>query len=368
MHAAMSSDAPRYWVGGGGGDAAPQPGVALEVSPGVHWLRMPMPLALDHINLWLLADGDGWTAIDSGLPTDATRAAWEQVFAGTLQGRPLRRVLCTHMHPDHVGLAHWLCARSGAELWMTQGEYLSARLMSAGLEPTDPDSALAHYRAHGAPDGELDKLAGRGNFYRRMVAQVPLRYRRIVAGEAIRIGDSDWTVIEGAGHSPEHAALWCAQHGLLISGDMLLPKISTNVSVFPIEPGADALGRYLRALCRFEPLPAETRVLPSHGLPFIGVHGRVRQLREHHAERLEAVMQACRAQPRSAYELLPVLFHRVLDAHQLGFALGEAIAHAHRLYAAGLLARDDDAGVHRWRAERLSPDAVRLAAGLDAPT
>ncbi len=359
----MSGDAPQYWIG----EAAPQPGAALQVAPGVHWLRMPMPLALDHINLWLLADGDGWTAIDSGLPTDATRAAWEQVFVDTLQGRPLRRVLCTHMHPDHVGLAHWLCARFGAELWMTQGEYLSARIMSAGLEPTDPESALAHYRGHGAPDAELAQLSGRGNFYRRMVPQMPVRYRRIVHDEVIRIGDFDWRVIEGAGHSPEHAALWCAQHDLLLSGDMLLPRISTNVSVYPIEPQADALGRYLRALTRFEALAANTRVLPSHGLPFIGVHGRVRQLRVHHAERLAAVVQACSAQPRSAYELLGVLFQRTLDAHQLGFALGEAIAHVHRLHAVGLLARDDDmVGVRRWHAGRVAPGAIRLAAGLDA--
>ncbi len=354
-------DAPQYWLDA----AAPQPGHALALGGGVHWLRMPMPLALDHINLWLIDDGCGWTAVDCGLALDATRAAWEQLAATRLDGRPLQRVLCTHMHPDHVGLADWLCAKHGAELLMTQGEYLSARLASAGMAPTDPDSWLAHYRAHGATPDDLAQLAGRGNFYTRMVPAMPTRYRRIRDGETLRLGGADWQVIEGGGHSPEHAALWCAQHGLLISGDMLLPRISTNVSVFPIEPEADPLGRYLDALTRFEPLPADARVLPSHGLPFIGVHGRLRQLREHHADRLGALLQACAAQPRSARELVPVLFRRALDVHQLSFALGEAIAHAHRLWHCGALERIADDGVWRWRTLDASDAAARAAAGLE---
>lgn len=323
---------------------APPPGSAHEIAPGVLWLRMPMPLALDHINLWLLADGDGWTAVDCGLTTDATRTAWEAVFAGPMAGRPLTRVLCTHMHPDHVGLADWLCARWSAPLWMTQGEYLSARVLSAGLAPTDTASMIAHFRDHGAPEDALAQLRDRGNFYARMVPSVPLRYRRIVHGERLRIGGATWEVIEGGGHSPEHASLWCASRGLLIAGDLLLPRITTNVSVFPIEPEADALGRYLQALTRFDALPDDARVLPSHGLPFSGVHARLRYLREHHAERLAAVRAACADGPRTAAELVPVLFRRKLDAHQLGFALGEAIAHANHLWSCGVLQRSVDGG------------------------
>ncbi len=329
----------------------PPAGCAHDIAPGVLWLRMPMPLALDHINLWLLADGEGWTAIDCGLTTDATRAAWEAVFAGPMGGRPLTRVLCTHMHPDHVGLADWLCARWSAPLWMTQGEYLSARVLSAGLVPTDTASMLAHFRCHGAPEDARSQLRERGNFYARMVPSVPACYRRISHGERLRIGDDIWEVIEGGGHSPEHASLWCAARGLLIAGDLLLPRITTNVSVFPIEPDADALGRYLASLARFDALPADTRVLPSHGLPFSGVHARLRYLRDHHAERLAAVSAACASAPRTAAELVPVLFKRMLDAHQLGFALGEAIAHANHLWALGKLRRSiDDDGIVRFAA------------------
>ena len=331
------------------GETPPAPGCIHEVAAGLYWLRMPMPLALDHINLWLLDDGPGWTIVDCGLATDATRTAWEQVFASVLGGKPVTRVICTHMHPDHLGLADWLCQRWDAPLCMTQGEYLSARVLSAGLPPTDTASMLAHYRRHGADPVHVQELGGRGNFYARMVPTVPSHYQRLVHGQVLRIGADAWQVVEGGGHSPEHAALWCEARGVLIAGDLLLPRISTNVSVFPIEPEADVLGRYLRALARFALLPAGMRVLPSHGLPFTGAHARIRQLREHHAERLLRVLHACDGRACSAAELVPVLCRRTLDAHQLGFALGEAIAHAHRLWSEGALQRQIDAqGVIRF--------------------
>ncbi|OIQ90296.1 putative metallo-hydrolase YflN [mine drainage metagenome] len=347
---------PAYFAG----ENPPVPGQLHEVAAGVYWLRMPMPLALDHINLWLLEDGRGWTVVDCGLHTDATREAWEQIFAEGLRGRPITRVVCTHMHPDHIGLADWLCHRWDAPLCMTQGEYLSARLLSAGLPPTDTASMLAHFRLHGADPAHLQELAGRGNFYARMVPSVPHAYQRLVHGQLLRVGRDNWQIIEGGGHSPEHASLWCEARGLLIAGDLLLPRISTNVSVFPIEPEADALGRYLRALARFTALPAGMRVLPSHGLPFTGAHARVRRLRIHHAERLARVLQACQGQACTAADLIPVLFRRELDAHQLGFALGEAIAHAHRLWHAGALRREFDAqGRARFRVvERSSGETV----------
>ena len=359
---------PNYYAG----DALPPPGCPVPVAPGVHWLRMPMPMALDHINLWLLDDGDAWTVVDSGLNTDTTREAWEQVFARHLQGRPVRRVICTHMHPDHVGLADWLCRRWNAPLLMTQGEYLSARLISAGMAPTDTDGLIGHFRSHGASPEHLQGLAGRGNFYMRMVPSLPQTYLRLEDGQRLRMGGSEWQVLIGGGHSPEHASLWCAEHRVLISGDLLLPRISTNVSVHAIEPEADALGRYLRSLERFDALDAHTRVLPSHGLPFVGVHARVRQLREHHAERLDLVLQACAQRPLSAAELIPLLFRRTLDSHQLGFALGEAIAHAHRLWAIGALRRDIDSdGRIRFGAEAAQPARLealaRTAAGLSLP-
>jgi len=300
---------------------------------------MPLPFALDHINLWLLEDEGGWTIVDTGLGDEATRALWEQVFAGTLGGRPVRRVLCTHFHPDHAGNAGWLCQRFGVPLWMTQAEYLTAHAVRAGIGGYVPGATLALFRANGLDEARFAQMAARGNLYRRQVPEFPDSYRRIVEGESLAIGARAWRVIAGYGHAPEHASLHCEELGLLISGDMLLPRISTNVSVWPVDPEGDPLGLFLQSIRRTRALPADTLVLPSHGLPFRGARLRVAQLEEHHEARLAELLEACREAPRCAADVLALLFRRTLDAHQMFFAMGEAIAHLHVLERAGSLRR-----------------------------
>jgi glyoxylase-like metal-dependent hydrolase (beta-lactamase superfamily II) len=331
------------------GDTLPATGALQRIAPGVFWLRMPLPFALDHINLWLLNDAfgaasdqrtGGWTVIDCGVATDATRAAWETVFDTGLAGAPIQRVLATHCHPDHVGLAYWLCERWQAPLWMTTGEYGFARMMSAALPGVDGTAALPHFRRHGLQDAALqEQIAGRKSYYPSLVPDMPACYTRMQDGQMVAIGGQLWRVITGFGHAPEHAALYCAELGTLISGDMVLPRISTNVSVFAIEPEANPLQLYLDSLGKFADLPEQTLVLPSHGKPFRGLHTRIRQLREHHAARLAEVMQAC-VQWQTASDIVPLMFRRALDVHQLGFALGEALAHLHQLWYDGLLQRE----------------------------
>jgi glyoxylase-like metal-dependent hydrolase (beta-lactamase superfamily II) len=340
------------------GDSLPSPGTAKRIAPGVFWLRMPLPFALDHINLWLLQDDSGaagapaggWSVVDCGVATDATRAAWEAVFASSLGGLPIGRVLATHCHPDHVGLAHWLCERWQAPLWMTAGEYGFARMMSAALPGVDGPSALPHFRRHGLCDPALmAQIAARKNYYPSLVPAMPASYVRMQDGQMVAIGAQRWRVITGFGHSPEHAALYCPELGTLISGDMILPRISTNVSVFAIEPEANPLQLYLDSLSKFAALPEQTLVLPSHGKPFRGLHTRIAQLREHHVLRLAEVMQAC-AQWQSASDIVPLMFRRALDVHQLGFALGEALAHLHQLWYDGKLRRQSGPdGIIRFR-------------------
>ncbi len=336
------------------GDALPPPGRALEVAPGLRWLRMGLPFALNHVNLWLLDDGEGYTAIDCGIANEATRTAWEQVFDGELHGRPLTRVIATHCHPDHVGLAAWLCERWQAPLWMTVGEYAFARIMSAGLPGANGAAMAPHFRRHGLTDpAKLAQLDGRRDYYPTLVPKVPEAFVRLDERTPVRIGTQDWRVITGTGHSPEHAALYCEELGVLVSGDMLLPRISTNTSVFPIEPEADAVGHFLASLQKFLPLPSDTLVLPSHGKPFRNLHARIAQLQAHHEERLEEVRHAC-VQPQSAADILPIMFRRELDMHQLGFAMGEALAHLNRLWHAGELERiEGEDGVLRFL--RLKP-------------
>lgn len=322
-------------------DAAPEGGTTIEVAPGIHWLRMPLPFALDHINLWLLEDGDGWTIVDCGIARDETRELWARHFAAkALKGpRGVRRVIVTHFHPDHVGLAGWLCAELGAELWMTQTEWLMAQALSVDERNHIHGRRTEFYRTHGLSEDWLAQFADRGEPYRTRVAPVPSVFRRIQAGERIAIGGREWEVVVGRGHAPEHACLFSREAGVLISGDIVLPKITPNVSVWPSQPEADPLGEYLGCLEQFFDLPAETLVLPSHRLPFHGLHSRIRALKDHHDERLADVIRAL-DRPRPAAEILPVLFRRQLDLHQLGFAIGEAIAHLAYLHQRGRIGRE----------------------------
>ncbi|MDB5841486.1 MAG: fold metallo-hydrolase [Herminiimonas sp.] len=339
------------------GDTLPEPGTVLEVAPGLFWLRMGLPFALNHINLWLLEDEyqtdagvrRGWTVIDCGISNDATRAAWETIFAACLRDLPIVRVIVTHCHPDHVGLADWLCARWNAPLWMTTGEYAFARMMSAGLQGTDGAAALSHFERHGLNDvAMLDKLRGRNTYYPTLVPAVPDAYRRLRDGQRIAIGGRQWRVITGFGHAPEHASLYCEQLNVLISGDMVLPRISTNVSVFAVEPESNPVQLYLDSLGKYADLPDDTLVLPSHGKPFLGLHTRIGQLNDHHAARLAEVVDAC-AVPHSAVDIVPIMFPRALDAHQLTFAVGEALAHLHKLWFDGTLEREmGNDGVFRF--------------------
>lgn len=319
----------------------PAAGETFEVAPGIHWLRMPLPFALDHINLWLLADDDGWTIIDTGFALDAVKACWEGILARlerTPQGGRIARIVVTHFHPDHLGLADWLQEKTGAPIHMTQGEYLTAHAVwhEVGGHGTAP--MLRQFRAHGLDAERCAALERRGAAYKRGVPSLPIAYRRLFAGQTLAIGGRRWQVRVGFGHSPEHAALYCPDVGVLISGDMLLPKISTNISVFAVTPMADALADYLNSLESYRELPAETLVLPSHGLPFYGMHGRVDAQHAHHEERLRVLEENCTS-PHSAAELLSTLFPRELDTHQTMFAMGEAIAHLNRLEHAGRLVR-----------------------------
>jgi glyoxylase-like metal-dependent hydrolase (beta-lactamase superfamily II) len=326
----------------------PAPGTALAVADGVHWLRMPLPFALDHINLWLLDDAEGCVAVDTGIALDAVKDAWKSVLAGRRNFK-LSRQIVTHFHPDHLGLAAWLQAETGAPLWMTQGEYLTAQAIAEGIAPFGVAAMLAFFRAHGLDADRLAALEKRGNAYKRGVPAIPPTFHRLAEGDILTIGARDWRVIVGHGHAPEHASLYCAELGVLISGDMLLPRISTNISVFAAQPDADPLGLFLASLDRLAALPADTLVLPSHGRPFRGLHARIAALQEHHAARCADLLAACAQEPHSAAGLLTVLFGRPIeDAHQTMFAMGEAIAHLNHLLHQRRLERVVENGIIRY--------------------
>jgi glyoxylase-like metal-dependent hydrolase (beta-lactamase superfamily II) len=341
-------------------DTLPEPGQVMEVTPGVLWVRMPLPFALDHINLWLLRDRidgvEGWTVVDCGISSETIRANWEQVFETALGGLPVLRVVVTHCHPDHLGLADWICQGGDAKrwdvrLWISHGEYMMGRVMAAGDgSNAGGERAARHFARHGLTDeASLDALRKRDSYYPTLVPSIPPQYRRMRNGDRLTIGGASWEVVTGFGHSPEHCALFCAASKVLVSGDMVLPRISTNVSVFDIEPEGNPLALYLESLGRYEPMPADTLVLPSHGKPFRGMHTRITQLRDHHKARLDEVREACAGKPQSAADIVPIMFRRKLDIHQMTFALGEALAHLHLLWLDGELERHvSDDGVIRF--------------------
>ena len=360
------------------GEQLPPPGTTLTVAPGIKWIRMSLPFALDHINLWLLRDcerGDGgtrqgWSIVDCCISHEKSRAQWEQAFADELEGLPILRVIVTHMHPDHIGLAAWLCERWDAPLWISATDYNVARIASVSTTGFGGESAARFFGAHGLIDPEsLERIRARSNYYPSLVPSVPAKFRRMMEGDTIAIGERSWHCISGHGHAPEHIALYCAESRLLIGGDMMLPRISTNVSVYDIEPESDPLKLFLDSIDKFRALHPETLTLPSHGKPFKGLHRRIDQLHEHHRDRLAEVLQACADKACSAADVLPVLFRRKLDLHQTTFAMGESVAHLHRLWYQGKLRRElGSDGVYRF-ATLVQPGLrdARRSMPLDAP-
>jgi glyoxylase-like metal-dependent hydrolase (beta-lactamase superfamily II) len=295
---------------------------------------MPLPFALNHINLWALEDEDGWTLVDTGISDLVTRDLWEQLFAGPLAGRPVRRLIVTHFHPDHAGLAGWLVERFGIELWMTRAEWLYARMLHTDTAPSMLDQQVEFYRQAGAPEDYLEGVRQAGPAYATRVSPIPRAYRRLRGGDTVMIGGRRWWIVIGLGHAPEHACLYCEEEKLLIAGDMVLPRISPNVGVWVNEPEANPLADFLESLLGIRALSGETLILPSHNEPFRGLHERIDELGAHHEERLDKLVSLMDA-PKTAMEIARGLFTRPLDQHQTGFAIGETLSHLHLLRARG---------------------------------
>jgi glyoxylase-like metal-dependent hydrolase (beta-lactamase superfamily II) len=319
----------------------------VTIAPGILWLRVRLPFALDHVNLWLIEGEDGWTLVDTGVGNAATRAVWERVLTTTLRGRLVARLLVTHFHPDHFGLAAWLVERTGAPLLMSRIEWLTGRMLSLDNSADALAAADAHYVRAGMSDEVRAAQAERGHGYRRSVPATPAIHHVIEAGQTLVLGDAGWEVIVGEGHAPEQVTIYSSARNLLISADQILPRISPVVGVWSSSPEADPLGEFLRSLERYKHLPPDTHVLPSHDAPFIGLHTRIGELARHHDERLELALEAARA-PATAADVLRTLFPRRYDPHQMGFALAETLAHLNHLLRRGEVERGlDEEG--RWR-------------------
>lgn len=315
----------------------PEPGETREMAPGVHWLRMPLPFRLDHINLWLLDDNDGWTIVDTGIADERTKGLWGRIFEAKLGPRPVRRLIVTHHHVDHIGLAGWLADLWNIPLSTSRVEWLYARALHLETSEAWLENRETFYRRAGMPSDIAHRLRELGNGYNKRVAPPPRTVQALDDGMTVRIGPHDWRVIIGTGHAPAQVCLHCPELRLLIAGDQVLPRISPNISVWPTEPEADPLADFLASLNHFRELPSDTLVLPSHGRPFTGLHARIDELVEHHKERLQQVLEIC-AEPASARDVQKGLFPRELDDHQMQFAVGEGLAHVNFLLSRGKIA------------------------------
>jgi glyoxylase-like metal-dependent hydrolase (beta-lactamase superfamily II) len=322
------------------GDVTPGLAETIPVAPGIEWLRMPLPFSLKFINLWLVDDGDSWTIVDTGLPLPETKSAWKQLLdARVTPDKPLKRVIVTHMHPDHVGCAGWLCHRYGAELWMSRLEYITCRMLVADTGRKAPAAALDFYRRAGWNEKALENYKARFGGFGRGVSLMPDAYHRLSDGDEFRMAGAAWTVIMGAGHSPEHACLFCPERGLLISGDQILPRISSNVSVHPTEPEADPLSEWLES-CRklLKVLPEDCLVLPAHNEPFTGAHKRLQHLIDGHETALTRLRSRLEKSPANVLETFVSVFGRAIESDEQGMATGEALAHLNYLKHRGELA------------------------------
>lgn len=332
-------------------DTPPEPGAAVEVAEGILWLRLPLPMALDHVNVYALADADGWTLVDTGMNSRKTRDIWETALAGPLAGKTVARVLLTHHHPDHVGLVGWFQDR-GAELLTTRTAWLYARMLTLDVQDRPSAESLQFYQRAGTSPEMLAKRANERPFnFADMVAPMPLGFTRVEEGETLTLGGRRWRVRLGQGHAPDHITLWSEVDELVIGGDQLLPGISPNIGVYPTEPEADPLTEWLEATTRFVPHAREDQlVLPGHKLPFTGLPFRLQQMAENHHQALERLLGHLH-EPQTAAGCFPALYKRPIGEGEYGLALVEAVAHLNCLLRRGQVCRSLRAdGAWLWQA------------------
>lgn len=327
-------------------DAPPQPGDVTQIAEDIYWLRMSLPMkGLDHINLWFLKDNDSWVVIDTGIGSREAKSHWQKVFDEDMGGRPVNRVIVTHLHPDHCGLAGWICRQFGAPLLMTRGEYFLCRLMAADTGHPAPPASIEFYERAGFNDEQLELYRARFGGFGKAISKIPHGYQRLQDGDTLEINGKEWKVVVGSGHSPEHACLWCPELKICMTGDQLLPNISSNVSVWPTEPESNPLEEWIASCHKLKDvLPEDTLICPAHGIPFHGAHRRLEKLIYHHERALERLHEYC-TEPKLATEVYSVLFRReITDGNRL-MAVGESIAHLNCLLGRGLMTRRiNDAG------------------------
>lgn len=313
---------------------APAPGESIEVAPGVHWFATTLPFRLRAINQWLLRDAEGWTMIDCGYGSAEVMQQVEAVWARVLDGRRVTRLVVTHHHVDHVANCRWICDRWGIVPTMTRREHDRAEIVTGKGWAGERHQRIAFWQRHGLSEAAAMNISDAWDNNCNFTRPIPETWECIKDGDALQINGFAWHVLVGKGHAPEQALLYSPERKLLISGDQVLTRITPNVSVFDDAPDAEPLTLFLGSNRRIAQACPDVMVLPSHNLPFRGLQSRVKALEHHHALRLAIIEREINGKPQTAAALVPSLFGK-LTGHELGFAMGEIIAHLHYLVVQG---------------------------------
>jgi glyoxylase-like metal-dependent hydrolase (beta-lactamase superfamily II) len=313
-------------------ETPPGAGQVIQVAEGLLWARLPLPFRLNHVNVWLLEEPDGWTAIDSGCDTAEIRAQWDALLAGPLGGKPLRRHIATHGHTDHIGLSGWLVHRFDMPFVASLIEWLTPQVRVLEAQGAMRPEAEAHMKLLGCGQEMIDRLRADRHWAGALIHPMPAQFQRIRNGDEIVFGGRTWRVITAGGHAPEHCSFYCEDDRILIVGDQILPRISPMIGVFSEQPFGNPLADYLTSLERFRHLPADVLVLPSHGLPFTGLHRRIDELQHHHHLRLEVLEDLMRG-PATGMQLAAGLFPKAVHEGHARLALAETLAHINYLVA-----------------------------------
>ncbi|WP_312528575.1 MBL fold metallo-hydrolase [Paracoccus sp. (in: a-proteobacteria)] len=313
-------------------DSPPQPGEAVQLAEGILWTRMALPMQLDHVNLYLLDDGDSWTVVDTGFDNRRSRETWQTLLVEVLQNRPVSRVIATHHHADHIGLAGWFTQR-GAELWTSRTAWLMARMQILDVQERPTPEALAFWRSAGMDPEILQSRETERPFNMADICHtLPPGFRRLTEGQEIRAAGRRWRIHMGNGHAPEHVTMWSLDDHLVIGGDQLLPAISPNLGVYPTEPLADTVGDWIESCERLGVYARPDQlVLPGHNLPFTGLPERLSQLVENHRSALRRIVRTLSQEPRTVAGCFDILYRRKINAGNYGLALAEAIGHINHL-------------------------------------
>ncbi len=329
-------------------DARPNRGEVMVVANGIVWLRMPLPFSLKHINLWLLRDEASWVIVDTGINTKTSRGVWHDTFAVAMGGDPASHVVATHLHPDHAGCAGWLVRHFDVDLWMTRDEYMLCRILAADTGRSAPEEGIRFYAGAGFSAEQLESYKSRFGLFGKFVHPLPEAFKRMSDGDVLNFGGSDWEVIVGSGHSPEHACLYDPDRNTLIAGDQLLPTISSNISVWPTEPLANPLKDWFASLEKLrDRLPSDVLVLPAHGKPFRGAHHRLLALAQEHEDRLASLLDICR-EPKRVVDVFPSLYKTAIDDNNRIMATGEAISHLNYLCESGDMMAEQESDHVTW--------------------